>query len=314
MSLWSRTPNSVRRSLVQLPQTALAGRLARRLTRNKLRILGFHGVEDPLHFRQVVSLIRARYEPVSADDVVAAILREHRLPELAVWMTFDDGLSSTFDAGDLLKDQGISATAFVCPSTIADPRRLWFQTVAAAEEKGIRVVGTAGHPRLSELKSAPDEVRRDYVAGLEEELRGRGLDPRPVGRHRLQEWIAQGHTIGNHTWDHPCLDTCREDEQMLQVSRAHEILADWGLPTRLFAYPNGNHTTVAESVLRELGYTAAVLFDHDLAGDLSNPLTLSRLRIDSGASLKRVDSLLSGAHSAAFQAGRRVLGRVGSGI
>lgn len=280
--------------------------MARRMNSRALRILAYHGVDDPEIFSKSLDRLRGRYQPVSADQVLAGIDGDQELPRDAVWITFDDGLPSTFDTGPMLAQRGISATVFVCPVTFLSGQRLWFQTVDAAEETGIRGPGLTGHPSRKTLKEMPDRNRRQYVADLEDRLDAVGYPPPSLlNERRLREWTDLGHTIGNHTWDHPCLDTCSEDEQRAQIVRADAALTSLGTQTRLFAYPNGNHTDYSERVLRDLGYRAAVLFDHRLTRTTSNPLALSRLRIDSTATPERLDSILSGAHSDMFQARSR---------
>jgi len=245
--------------------------------------------------------------PVSAEQVVAWLRRGAALPAHPVWFTFDDGLPSTFHAGEILESFGVSATAFICPSTVERSQRLWFQTVFDAERLGIRTPDAVGHPSLAALKRLPNSERLAYVARLEESLAAVGHPaPPPLGAGRLHNWTGQGHTIGNHTWSHPCLDTCTEAEQRYEIAHAHDKFREWGFEPTLFAYPNGNHTGFSEQVLKELGYDAAVLFDHRLAERPTSRYRLSRLRIDSDIDERRARSILSGSHSAAFQFGARL--------
>jgi peptidoglycan/xylan/chitin deacetylase (PgdA/CDA1 family) len=114
----------------------------------------------------------------------------------------------------------------------------------------------------------------------------------------LLTWVAAGHSLGNHTWDHPLLDRCEPDEQRRQVAQAHEWITGKFDPDHLlFAYPNGNRTALSERVLRELGYRGAVLFDHRLS-NLSEPLRISRLRSNADGNLARFRATLSGVHPA----------------
>lgn len=304
MSMWQRVPAVARRTLSALPQARLATKAARTLTADKLRILGFHGVDDLPAFERLLRTTTEKYTPVSAEQVVGWLQRGDSLPEHAVWFTFDDGLPSTFDAGGVLEELGISATAFVCPSTVEQPARLWFQTVFAAEQVGIRIPESKEHPSLAALKRLPNHERVAYVTELEQALVSAGHDPGPsLGLDRLRAWRSQGHTIGNHTSSHPCLDTCTETEQRHEIIQAHEQLQEWGFEPKLFAYPNGNHTAFSEQVLAELGYDAAVLFDHRLSSCPVSPYRVSRLRIDSDIDDRRARSILSGSHSSAFHLG-----------
>jgi peptidoglycan/xylan/chitin deacetylase (PgdA/CDA1 family) len=291
----------VRAAFGQVPQNSSVVRLTRRLRRTDLRVLGFHGVADLAHFDHLVSTILKQYQPVTQYDVAAAIQQGHQLPDHAVWFTFDDGLRSTIEAGELLARHGVSATAFVCPSVVGQPRRLWFQVAAEADRRGrLRAVGGEGLTH-AHVKKLPDHERRRLISLLENEI-NEVRAGEVVHVPDLLRWRDQGHTVGNHTWDHPCLDTCEEADQRRQVRDAHDALTGWGLDPVFLAYPNGNYTPIAEATARELGYAGSVLFDHGLSRrvDMARaPHRISRLRIDSNADSRRALSILSGAHSTA---------------
>jgi hypothetical protein len=73
---------------------------------------------------------------------------------------------------------------------------------------------------------------------------------------------------------------------------------DPSLP-KLFAYPNGNFSTVVDAELQALGYEIALLFDHRRAWR-DTPRRMSRLRIDSAAPPPRFRAIVSGVHGALF--------------
>lgn len=297
--MWSRMPPGVRAGIAKVPQTAIAARLARRMTRTQLRVLGFHGVVDLTQFAGLVDSICRDHRPVDEDAVAAAVHGEAPLPDRCVWFTFDDGLASTFGAGKMLSERGIHATAFVNPAVVAAPGRLWFQTVEAAEGTGLISAEDAG-PLKQRWRTCDEPQMRREVADLEQRLVDLSVPlPERVGVGHLHEWLRLGHRIGNHTWDHPFLDRCAATSVGEQIRQAHEFLVENGCHPTSFAYPNGNFAEPAESVLTELGYRLGVLFDHRLARTPGHPLRVSRLRIDSDASIARARSLLSGAHSAA---------------
>ena len=121
-----------------------------------------------------------------------------------------------------------------------------------------------------------------------------------AGKADLTRWVEDGHEIGNHTWDHPCLDKCSPDGQIEQVTRGHEALLGIGIHPRFFAYPNGNLSPVTARAIQELNYTAGLAFDHRSTNLKRSPDSLSRLRVSADASSERLESILSGAHSGVF--------------
>ena len=103
-ALWGRVPTGARRTLALAPQSKSVTELAHRATPRTLRILGFHGVPNPEQFEGLLKEICSRYHPVSMEEVAAAARDEAQLPDHPVLFTFDDGLCSTFDAGQILAE------------------------------------------------------------------------------------------------------------------------------------------------------------------------------------------------------------------
>lgn len=299
---WSRVPPSIRRGIAQIPLSRLACTVARGASSNRLRVLALHGVPDLDRFEVLLDEVLADYSPVSSSDVRDALERDIGLPRFPVWFTFDDGLPSTFAAGQALADRGIRATAFVCPGVLDSDRHLWFQAWERCDE--LNLLGRPGDQdrfALSRLKTLPDSDRRAETDVLLVRLSEAGdRPPMQATQAMLERWVSQGHDIGNHTWDHPMLDRCSPETSRDQVAASHRALEERGFAASVLAYPNGNWSQSAEGAARELGYVGSLLFDHRLTTLDGNPHRLSRLRLDSDASSRRTASVLSGAHSTAL--------------
>ena len=280
-----------------------------RRLRPGLRILAYHGVPDSARFAEHLELIASTYAPVSGKQVMAARRGDAVLPDRALWVTFDDGDPSVVaHATDALTQRRIPATLFVCPGLIVNKRAPWWEIVLEAGRRshgaaidGRNLVGTS---LVTALKSVPDFQRRDICAEIEQ-----AAGPLPIEALSLDElgrWQQAGLEIGNHTWDHPCLDRCTPEEQTQQIRRAHDWLDEHFQPeVPLFAYPNGDQTDHAEGVLRTLGYDGGLLFDHRVnspAQALDPSRELSRLRIDASGALPRTRAIISGVHADLFAA------------
>lgn len=278
----------------------------RALTGGRLRILGYHGVSDRVRFESQMLHILDHYEPVGAESVSAA-MKGGAVRDRSAWVTFDDADPSVVEnALPVLKRLGIPATMFVCPGVVGTDIPYWWQIVEEYESsREVELIGAT--PRegwLAFLKRAEDSNRREVVDAMSESLTlARGSSPtrRQITVGELEEFAAHG-TLGNHTWDHPCLDTCSAEEQTNQIVAAHEWLRSTFEPRHLlFAYPNGNHAGTSEHVLRDLGYDLATLFDHRLGRRDQNPLRLSRIRTSDTAAPGRYAALVSGVHPAAHR-------------
>jgi peptidoglycan/xylan/chitin deacetylase (PgdA/CDA1 family) len=287
--------------------SALVEAVSRRATSNHLRILAYHGVDDPETFSSQMAHVRSHYTPVSVDQVLGS-LEGVPLPALSVWVTFDDGHPNVIEDGlPVVEKYEIPVTMFVCPGVINSSTPLWWQSVEWCLSQEIQpelLSPPDGRWSVDELvrtlKQLPDERRRRIVGSMVEAAsRGASVPPsRPqLNNADLQRLERAGGTIGNHTWDHPTLDTCEPVEQERQIRLAHTFLETWpGLFRPVIAYPNGNWTDIAESLARQLGYRIGLLFDHWLADVSRPPLSWSRLRVNSDTSMSRFRAIMTGTH------------------
>ncbi len=277
------------------------------LTANRLRAVAYHAVPDPAAFdRQLAEFARQGHRTVTGAAVADALHGGSPLPERPLWITFDDGDVSVVRAAlPLLVARGMVATAFLCGGWIDSTEAPWWTVVAAAVDPDALTT-----TRMA-LKRADDGHRRGVVADMSERLAAAGSPV--VGRQwtaaDIAEWTAAGNDIGNHSWDHPCLDRCDDAEQRRQVRLAHERLTELvGRRVEVFAWPNGDAAPAALDELRRLGYRLVAACDHRLAARHPDPWQLSRLRLDSTVDVARTRAVLSGAHSGAFHVWRRVRG------
>ena len=287
-------------------------RLVRWATSSRFRVLAYHDVPDPIPFSRQLDLICKNYRPISGADVVTARAAGRQLPHRAIWLTFDDAHPGVLaHALPLLAERQLPATLFVCPGLVDTDLPYWWQVIEVAIARGLSIEFDGkiwSDPSLiTYLKSVPDTVRRAVVADVTAEISGSGdvITVQQVTSEQLRSWLNAGLELGNHTWDHPCLDTCTDEQQRDQIIAADDWLRRLvGRSTRLFAFPNGNVTPASRRILADLGYTVTALFDHRLSR-LNGP-EVSRLRVDACASAERFCAIASGAHSTAFAMKRRM--------
>lgn len=277
----------------------------------RLRVIAYHDIRDAPTFAAHIEHITARYTPVDGEQVRAA-LRGRILPRHAVWLTFDDAHPDVVELAMPLLDQaGVRAMLFVCPGVVDTLTPYWWQLVDAAIALGLHQTvsphaDAAGF--RAGLKRVPDDRRREMVRRVHELLRDTdeaSATHRQVTSEQLRLWVAHGHELGNHTWDHPLLDQCSPQEQRRQVADADEWLRGLtGGPVSFFAHPNGNPGAAAEAELQTRGYGPPLLFDHRVAQLPAE--RISRVRLDAFAPAPRMRAVVSGAHPAAFAAAAAV--------
>ncbi len=279
------------------------------LTRNRLRVLAYHGIADQDAFAAQLDHLSTRYTTVIGSDVRADLDGSSSLPDRALWITFDDGEPEIVRVGlPLLRERGMRATAFVCAGLIDTETPQWWETVRMAADRGLLrredTFGETNAEAVAALKQVPDSARRATIEELNRRLRSSGepATQRQLTSTELLAWVAAGCEVGNHSWDHPCLDRCSDDEQRQQIQRADQDLTRiLGTAPTVFAWPNGNIAPAALAALKDLDYRLVLGFDHRICAKQIDPWAVSRLRIDSDADIPRLRSIVSGAHSSVFQ-------------
>jgi peptidoglycan/xylan/chitin deacetylase (PgdA/CDA1 family) len=112
-------------------------RLQKKLVSSKGLILMYHRVAEleidpwslsvtPPHFAEHLEVLQKHYQPLSLPQLVEA-LRENKLPDRAVVVTFDDGYADNFyNAKPLLEKYNIPATFFISTGAIGQNREFWW--------------------------------------------------------------------------------------------------------------------------------------------------------------------------------------------
>lgn len=75
----------------------------------------------------------------------------------------------------------------------------------------------------------------------------------------VKRMIAEGHTVGNHTWSHPSLPECSPDELYSELSLLHEYVRDeFGYDMYVMRPPKGEFSKRVLACAKELGYTTVL--------------------------------------------------------
>lgn len=300
----TRTEEWIDAALRRSPAQPIFGWRASR----RLAVLAYHGVDDAERFAEHLDVIRRGASAVTLDDAVAGIEGRKELPRRAVLITFDDGHRSVLEAGlPLLRERGLPAAAFVVAELIGSDRPFWWSEVIALAQRGGRVSEiTPSSPEdlVRVLKRVPDVRRREAL----DELRRTAREPAPamaqLSADDLGTLESGGVAVGNHTLSHPCLSRCTGVVVRTEIEESHRMLTDLlGHQPTAFAYPDGDRDPRAVSVLRDLGYRAAFLFDHRLSPTRPrDPFAVSRLRVNSTTTLDRFRTISSGLHPTVHRA------------
>jgi peptidoglycan/xylan/chitin deacetylase (PgdA/CDA1 family) len=284
-----------------------------------LAILCYHGVSlldehewrpslyvSPDHFRRHLKLLaRAGCTVLPLGDALAR-LRQHKLPERAVAITFDDGFQDFHThALPVLEEFGYPATVYLTTyycrknlpvfNLISDywlwKRRGSGQAVGRCwEQPGAVSLRTDGDLRaayaallqFAETRQLSSSEKDALGTRLAEELGVDGEDCRRrriltlMNENEVRDAAARGVDIQLHTHRHRSPSTRAEFMEEVETNR-EVIRGLTGLRAVHYCYPSGTHEAEQEPWLLEAGVQSAVVGGPDLATADTHPLRLPRI-------------------------------------
>ncbi len=210
-------------------------------------------------------------------------------------ITFDDGwLDNYREAFPVLRGHGLPATIFLPTDFIGTARWFWPERLGlllkSAEAWGnqrqdreavhaaLRVGLQAGWPERAtrpfpstisaaaadDVIDACKQLEAGYLEDLLASLASRFSIDMPTGRtvvdwEEVREMSRQGISFGSHSCSHRLLDRLTNEECRAEAVLSLEQLRTNGAAVApVFCYPNGNYSVVAQGMVREAGYEAAV--------------------------------------------------------
>jgi peptidoglycan/xylan/chitin deacetylase (PgdA/CDA1 family) len=236
-----------------------------------LRIVTFHETleEELAQVRELVDLCRRRFllaTPADADELLAGRWRPDAVDKVLI--TFDDGLSSNFEAARWLHQVGVKAIFFIVPSIID---RSMEEYLRYHEQRGVKA-----YPP----ESAPG---------------GRGLSAAQV-----REMKAMGHRIGAQNFAHRDLGRLHTPEEMRYeigqaVDGVRELIGEdcqdfaigFGQPENLsneavsYLLENCARVYACHRGLNVPGITPRFLLRHAI--DRQHPFAFTRACVEGGA-------------------------------
>ncbi len=240
--------------------TGLAGLAARGA--KGVRMLMHHGVSGafgPERLEEQIIWIKARCPILPFGEVATRLRDERPLPDLAVVLTFDDGLrNNVTQAYPVLLKHQVPATFFVCPGLIDTGGWVWTYEVRE-RLKGLakeELQSLAGKPLetvdqvVSWMKKQPNAQRVQMLEAIRSATPGFQVTETMRRDYDLASWEELAKldrrliTLGSHTMSHPILSSLPPDELESDLKTSKEALVAKGLSAAdetFFCYPDGNH-------------------------------------------------------------------------
>jgi peptidoglycan/xylan/chitin deacetylase (PgdA/CDA1 family) len=293
--------------------------------------------------RGQLRLLKAHYNVISPEDVLAWREGQRELPPRAVLVTCDDGLLNCLtDMLPVLRQERVSCLFFVTGASAGDSRKmLWYEGLflmfmrapaghfeVSSDDVAIRgELGSREHRRavwwnsVTRLSQVDEGRRTSFLRtartrfGSEAE---RVFEENPVSCRRfglltcseLRELVSAGMTIGAHTLSHPMLSQLPLEVAYDEISESRRRLES-AVQQRVwaFAYPFGDPQSVTPEVWampQKAGYASAFLnFGGGLGTDLP-PYALPRVHVTAEMNLAEFEAHVCGFYARLQRsAGRR---------
>jgi peptidoglycan/xylan/chitin deacetylase (PgdA/CDA1 family) len=258
----------------------------RRIYRNKLRIIMFHGImEDALpldcwwllkrsKFIQQIEYLSKHFEFLSLDQALSSSC----LPKHSCVLTFDDGYKSILTlVYPLLKDRGIPFTVYITTGPVSRNELIWTDDVFLALETADAALtehfGLGSNTKdrefkmsfLSRLKKMDYSKRNAIVAEIldlntKPPTSFLGVNPFEMLTVEDVKTLASDPlvTIGAHTVNHEILTRMPIEQAAMEIRRSKDALEAWtGQEVLHFSYPNGEYNTALKDKVREIGFRSA---------------------------------------------------------
>jgi peptidoglycan/xylan/chitin deacetylase (PgdA/CDA1 family) len=293
--------------------------LRRRVT-PKFAVLCYHRVGTdgvplfsrlkPSEFEAQMRYLTQHYRVVSLDQLCSE-LREARLVEPTVAVTFDDGYRDLYThAFPALQKYAIPATVYLIGRCMETGEPPWYDRIFVAVKNApgntldvpldrlTRFELGSGEDRLQivwqivcYLRTIPDHLRRAWCARFEQILpvQQTELEERMLNWEQVRAMQKGGLFIGAHTMSHPAVSQLDPSDFEEELARSKRLLEErLGVPVADFAYPFGKLSDVspaAEAFLARSGYRSAVTTLEGCNLPTTNPFRLRRIQVDDSDSM-----------------------------
>ena len=306
--------------------------MARYCTRQRFRILAYHGVDD-LHdpvvnfdgfqvplcvFKQQLELVARHFKVWPLSRITKAVIEGSELPDNLLVLTFDDGYRNNLvNAAPILKEYGMPATFFITTGFVDGTHKPWWYQLRTALSATRCVNTELPNGRCIKLVSQGARIKaigqwEAVLKKLRDQERWRKLDwlmasvderacecPYP-----LMDWddikrlTDSGFDIGPHTMSH--IDMAVEDRSMIASEvriSLERIRIKTGFTPRTYSYPYGRMTSINDEIKKILttsGIVGAVTTKQGMNNGRSDLLMLKRLNITGNHQLPAFEALVSG--------------------
>ncbi|WP_298418022.1 polysaccharide deacetylase family protein [uncultured Kordia sp.] len=210
-----------------------------------IQFLYFHYIYDDemKNAEKIIQWIAENFKVISYSEAIQRLLDDN-IDDYYICFSSDDGLKSNMIASKIFKKYNISCCFFINPATIEN-RELAYQNKICTERLGIPLT---------------DFLTWEDVGTL----------------------LAEGHEIGNHSYDHQILGDLNEDEFEEDLKKSTKILKEKIGEVKHFAFPRGQFNffkAAYKKMTHAHGYTSCATAERGCHIALDTPISLNELSV-----------------------------------
>ena len=285
-----------------------------RFVRKRIRILMYHrfshksnpGFTSAQELETQLEYLKERFHVVSLGDVANLYSRGSASPEDTIAITVDDGYRDFYEvAYPIFLRHKMPMTLFVCTDFIDQKDWIWTDKIKylIASTEQDKLVISLSQQRLSISKSGrkmAGVTLSDFFESLYKMNHNDLIDQIklisdqlgleipmslpaeycPMTWNQIREAANNGIEIGAHGSSHNILTKMPYDEAARDVlSSKLRIEDEIGDPPRSFCYPNGNTNADVIEIVRNAGFTCAVITQYGFNGKNTNRYSLKRVGV-----------------------------------
>jgi peptidoglycan/xylan/chitin deacetylase (PgdA/CDA1 family) len=297
-----------------------------RVVQSSVTVLAYHRVEapgaadlaptlieaSPKQFEAQMRFVAARFNVISAWDLVRALQEDYTLPKRALLITFDDGYNSFRDNTlPVLNRLGLPVTLFVSSNFAGTPGALfwWDELYRALRRTPHTQLEVPGFGHVSLETPAEREAAFEHLVPLVERQQEQaaakliesvvsmcGVEPNTaeylLNWEDLRALAADGVAIGAHSRSHIILSQASRERLWSEVDGSWaDVKAHIDRPLPLFCYPNGKPHALSPMVVDAVA-RAGLVGAFTMIGGVNttgqtNPYLLHRMGLEPGESMVR---------------------------
>jgi peptidoglycan/xylan/chitin deacetylase (PgdA/CDA1 family) len=308
--------------------------------RQRLTVLNYHRIEPkeqqrgagmfqpnisatPEQFVEQISYLKNFYNPISLDHLLTWLQGNESLPDFPALVTFDDGYRDNFiHAAPILQRQNCPAVIFLTTGYINKKQGFYWDVSAYCftwtnrRVVDLPLLGKRTRSRVTgwnsvlkewveKLKLSNESEKQQAMLNLpsllEVEVPDDAFARAMMTWDEVRELQSKGISFGAHTVSHPILARIPLEQAAREMTESKQrIEHELNLPTRAFAYPNGQRTDITpeiETLAKQVEFEAAfslVAGPSPIEEVRQNPFFIRRIFISHQDDLPRFAVKLTG--------------------